>query len=177
MHFTYRLLGPEDIGAYRQVRLECLQNSPDFFGTRYEEEAKAPTLKFDRALAETGGRDFLYGAFANGSLVGICGFSQGDRPKTRHRGELSQMYVNPQFARQGIGARLLELTIGRAEQVNGVELITLAVVDTNLGAIALYQKAGFVAYGHLPGYFRLGGQAWGVVDMALHPARARGDGR
>src|SRR4030095_16580350 len=60
----FRLLDSKDRESYRQIRLECLTNYPEFFGDTYEEEINATTLKFDKALKSSDGNSFLMGAFS-----------------------------------------------------------------------------------------------------------------
>jgi ribosomal protein S18 acetylase RimI-like enzyme len=163
----YRILAAQDLAAYRQIRLECLQNYPDFFGSDYASEVQSTTLKFDKALNQTDLNSFLYGAFAGTELVGICGFTKGNRPKIAHRGEITHMFVKSNRAGQGIGKQLLLHTIDKAMNDMDCDLLTLGVVDTNTAAKALYEKIGFVKYGFLPRYYKQGGRYFGMIEMML----------
>lgn len=108
MKTDFRILTSKDISKYREIRLECLKNNADQFGTLYEDEVKSKSLKFDPVLQQENSKDFLYGAFQNDNLVGICGFKRETKTKTKHRGEISHMYVKEDFAGQGIGWQLLK---------------------------------------------------------------------
>jgi RimJ/RimL family protein N-acetyltransferase len=112
------------------------------------------SYKYDKVLADPTTTDFLMGAFKGNLLIGICGFTREKRAKTKHQGEISSMYVQPEFSGQKIGTGLLLATIGAAFEDPGLEQITLGVVEQNLAAQGLYQKAGFVEYGRLPHYFK-----------------------
>ncbi len=83
MQIYYRKLIPGDeTAAYRRLRLECLKNFPDKFGSGYEEEAKASRLKFEGIIENQSAVNFMFGAFASdGNLIGIVGFVRGDRQK------------------------------------------------------------------------------------------------
>lgn len=145
----YRLLLQTEYELYRTIRLECLREVPDNFGPSYEEEVHATTLKFSHIFREHTTDDFIYGAFIDGQLVGICGFVREQMIKTRHRGHITQMYVKGEFAGKGIGSALLQAVLDRAFTALAIEQITLTVVATNEPAIALYRNKGFTQYGIL----------------------------
>ncbi len=166
-NIEYRVLRSGDAASYRQIRLECLKHFPDYFGTLYEDEINAVSLKFDKILSNENSVDFLLGAFDNDSLVGICGYTQEKRKKTKHNGEISQMYVRPDYGRKGIAARLLQLTMDKAFSDSGLQQIILGVVHTNYSAIDLYRKNGFMQYGVLENYFRQNDVYSSLIQMAI----------
>jgi hypothetical protein len=92
MNITYKTLSASHIDKYRAIRLECLQNYPQNFGSLYEDELQSKQLKFDKIIAEDNSTDFLYGAFDEEKLVGICGCIKENRVKTKHTAEISHMY-------------------------------------------------------------------------------------
>ena len=152
----YRQLTITDCDEYRRIRLECLKQYPDNFGSTYEEELNAQSLKLDNAIKGTDKGNFAMGAFtASNKLIGICGLVRELRLKTRHRGEIVQMYIDPAFARQGIGKTLLQLSIENAFQDTETEQIILSVVYTNDKAVKLYKQLGFIEYGRLENYFKI----------------------
>lgn len=164
---VFRLLGSENRADYKSIRLECLQNYPENFGTLYEDEVNASALKFDDVISKNNGTDFLMGAFENEHLIGICGFMQEKRTKTMHIGEISQMYVKPESGKQGVGANLLRLSIEKAFLNKTVDQIMLGVVQSNAQAIHVYLKTGFKQYGHVANYYKKDDQYEGMVFMIL----------
>src|SRR6188768_1614899 len=111
----FRQLIPTDHDEYRRVRLDCLKQYPDNFGTTYDEELHAGYLKLDDAIKFPRDHQFAFGAFSSEEkMIGICGFIAETRSKTRHRGEITQMFVENQYARRGIGGILLQLVINKA---------------------------------------------------------------
>ncbi len=163
----FRILTADDINLYREIRLDCLQNYPDYFGTLLQNEVKAKTLKFDNVLRQENSQSFLYGAFKKEELIGICGFTREDRIKTNHRGEINQMYVRNEFAGQGIGTQLLKFTLDKAFTDEKLELIELGVVNNNEKAIKIYSNFGFVQFGHLENYFKYDNKYWAFTFMVL----------
>ena len=166
-NINYRLLTEADKNLYREIRLDCLRKYPDNFGSTYSEEINKESLKFDEAMHNNTSANFICGAFFNFNLVGICGFSRDNRLKTMHQGEISQMYVNPDFGRQGIGTSLLNFTINKAFDTNTIELILLGVVSVNTIAISAYKKLGFIQCGLIENYFKYGDKYLTQVLMSL----------
>lgn len=170
MSVVIRQLEKKDSSIYRRIRLECLQTFPDNFGSTFEEENRINPLKFESYLLEESEDNFMFGAFNENELIGICGFAREARNKTRHRGEIVQMYVNPMFAGQGIGNKLLKAVIQKAFENGEIEQIILSVVEENSSANKAYEKIGFVEYGRLQNYFKQGGRYWNQRFMVLGKA-------
>jgi ribosomal protein S18 acetylase RimI-like enzyme len=164
----FRQLIPTDHDEYKRVRLESLKQYPDNFGTTYEEELHSGYLKLDDAIKFPGDNKFAFGAFSpEEKLIGICGFIAETRSKARHRGEITQMYVENQYTRRGIGGILLQLVINKAFDNKQIEQITLGVVYSNENAVKLYKQLGFIEYGRLENYFRSGTQYFTQSFLSL----------
>ena len=156
-NISYRLLQTADLDKYRAIRLRCLKAYPDNFGTTYEEEQQLKYPKLESAIKGQTTDNFAFGAFtANNGLVGICGFVREPRTKTRHRGEVIQMFVDTAHAKQGIGKQLLQHTINKAFENPAIDRITLSLVYGNHSAEKLYKSLGFVEYGKMENFFKSG---------------------
>jgi ribosomal protein S18 acetylase RimI-like enzyme len=163
----YRKLESNEDEQYHKLRLECLQQHPNNFGTLFEEEKDSTNFKFDKIITDKNSTDFLAGAFNDKELIGICGFIQEKRQKTRHIGEISGMYVKQEFSGQSIGSSLLQFVIKRAFENSFLEQIILAVADKNGNAQNLYLKHNFKIYGRLENYFKHKGEYETQVFMVL----------
>ncbi len=163
----FRILTSDDKEQYRRIRLECLKNYPQNFGSVYENEVVSTALKFDKIIAEENSNDFLLGAFNNGNLVGICGNIQEKGTKTAHISEISHVYVSPGFGNKRIATNLLKYTIEKVFANKGIEQIILGVVSTNIQAIKIYQTAGFTQYGLLENYYKFNDKYESLVLMIL----------
>jgi RimJ/RimL family protein N-acetyltransferase len=167
MRIVYRRLVRGDERVYRQVHLKSLKTFPENFGTLYQDQAKIAKLQFESYI-ETGSEDnFVFGAFADDRIVGIAGFRRGDRPKTRHRGEIVQVFVDPEFQGSGIGESLVRLVVEAAFDLPGVETLELSAVADNSSARKLYEKLGFETYGVRRHYFKLADEYWDQRFMQL----------
>lgn len=164
---SYRLLTVSDAEGYHHARLECLKNHPDSFGDTFEEELNIEVSRFIKELTEENNHSFWYGAFDANKLIGISGFIQQKRIKTKHRGDLVQVYVYPAFTNQGIGRRLVKLTIDKAFENVEIEQILLSVVHSNDKAITVYKKFGFIEYGFIENYFKKDGAYSSQLFMVL----------
>lgn len=164
------LLTPSDVDEYRRVRLRALAEHPEAFRSDAEEEAARPTQWWEERLAP---RTESHGAFVGAwtavrRLVGTAGLQFETRRKVCHTAAIVGMYVTPEHAGHGIGARLLDACVEVARAEPSVEILYLTVTSTNSAAIRLYERAGFVAYGLEPGSMRLGDRTFDKLMMALH---------
>jgi ribosomal protein S18 acetylase RimI-like enzyme len=138
------------VEAYRTLRLSALAESPEAFGSDVAAESAAPVETFANTLRTS----YVAGAFAAERLVGLAGFRQLDREKTRHRGDIWGVYVAPEARGAGVGRQLLEHVLDHAR--TQVQQVHLAVTATNPAALRLYESLGFVRYGTEPRALRIG---------------------
>ena len=154
MPIIIRKLQPHDSPVYREIRLACLQNAAEYFGSTYEEEVLNPKLKFENFIESASPEHFMFGAFDGDSLIGIAGFDRIDRKRARHRGELVQVYVDSNYHGHNLGEKLIRSVVEYAFTMDGLEQIQLSVIAVNKGAIKLYEKIGVRSYGFQPHYFK-----------------------
>jgi len=62
-------------------------------------------------------------------------------------GDISNVVVHPDFRKKGIAYDMLTQLISRGEKDFGIKEFTLEVRLSNMGAIHLYEKLGFVSEG------------------------------
>jgi ribosomal protein S18 acetylase RimI-like enzyme len=86
-----------------------------------------------------------YVAIADGRIVGWCDIVPHAWEGFRHSGRLG-MGIDPEFRRKGIGRRLMDAAIGDA-RADGLTRIELEVFSSNIYAIKLYERRGFVHEG------------------------------
>ena len=156
MDITIRKLQPHESAIYREVRLACLKNVPEFFGSTYEEEALNPRLFFETHIENNSPDHMMFGAFDAERLIGITGFNRLARKRASHRGELVQVYVDPRYRGQNIGEKLLRFVLDFGFALEGMEQIQLSAIASNTTAIRLYEKLGFKTFGIQPRYFKVG---------------------
>lgn len=168
MDIVVRRLGPEDATAYRTLRLRGLREHPDAFTSSYEEDVHKPVEVLARRLqAGASADERVFGAFADGALVGVVGLIREGRAKNRHKATLVGMYVVRERSGRGIGRMLLEHALADAREQPGLERIVLTVTHGNDGARRVYAHAGFETFGIEPMAIRVGDACYGKEHMGL----------
>ncbi len=139
-----RILTSKDWQVWKQFRLEALLNSPESFGSSYEEEINYSDDNWQSHI----NKSKIFAVFFGDLLVGAVGFYSLNTVRTKHRGVLFGMYTRPEYRKQNIANVLLERVITYAE--SHVRQLHLTCVASNLEAINFYQKRGFKIYGTEP---------------------------
>lgn len=148
---TIRLGVEADALAYRDLRLEALRQHPEAFGSDYETYQAKPMaywiqrLRFDDP--ENG--VILYFAVAGGQLIGMCGISHTDAPKSRHSSYLVSLYVRPDWRGRRIAEGLMAACLDWARG-HEITIVKLGVTVKNTPAIRCYARCGFQVYGIEP---------------------------
>lgn len=145
-----RILTEKDWKIWKQLRLEALEDSPESFESSYEEEVSWHDLDFQNTLR----KNDIFGVFVDDLLVSGAGFYSLDILKAKHRGVMWGMYTQPAYRGKGIGGALIETIKEHAK--SRVTHLHLNCVATNLGAVALYEKQGFIIYGTIPCALEIG---------------------
>jgi ribosomal protein S18 acetylase RimI-like enzyme len=148
-----RQLEPDDVEAFRAIRLEALQDSPEAFGGDFAHESRQPIESFLEQIT----RSAVFGAFADGVLRGVVGLFWDTAAKRRHQGHLYTVYIRPEARGTGVGLPLIEAALEHA-QSRGLLQVLLGVAVHNAPAIALYRKAGFEIYGTEPRSLHVNGR-------------------
>jgi ribosomal protein S18 acetylase RimI-like enzyme len=180
---TLRRLVPADAPEYRELMLQAYAQHPDAFTSSAEERAALPLSWWQARLsAAPDAHDLVVGAWDDEMLVGAAGVSFEPRVKGRHKATLFGLYVLPAFRHAGWGARIVEAGLAAARARDGVKLMQLTVTGGNAAARALYERAGFVAFGVEPFAVAVDGgyvdkvHMWCDLGLGL-PATARDRGR
>jgi RimJ/RimL family protein N-acetyltransferase len=100
----------------------------------------------------------------DGAIVGRLSIARDQHPGSRHVADLGLM-VAASHRRQGIGTALLEAAVDWARR-SGVRKLELHVFPWNTGAIALYDRFGFVQEGYRKEHYRRGDDYVDAILMA-----------
>jgi ribosomal protein S18 acetylase RimI-like enzyme len=136
-----RRVRPGDVEEHRRVRLAMLQDVPDAFASRYEDEAaEPPEFWEERArLAAASPQVATFIAESDGVVVGSA---TGLRFDPANPADLVAMGVDPAWRRRGIGGLLVEAVCRWAGR-RGSRAIDLDVRELNTAALDLYRRCGF----------------------------------
>ena len=130
---TVRKMKKEDLDRVSQIEKECFSTpwSRDSFEDMIDNEAALYMVAED-----------------NGYIVANCGviIAAGE-------GDICNVAVDPSYRKKGIAKLLLTTIMEEASKEMGVLSFTLEVRRSNIAAISLYEKLGFVNEGIRPGFY------------------------
>lgn len=145
-----RPLTHSDAAAYRALMLHAYAQDPDAFTSTPEERAQASLQWWCNRICDAEQLTQAFGWFDGDSLVGTAAVEYNTRAKTRHRGLVIGMFVAADHRGRGAGAAVLAAVVNHARARDGMLALSLTVTEGNAPAIALYEAAGFEAFGCEP---------------------------
>jgi ribosomal protein S18 acetylase RimI-like enzyme len=137
-------------GAFKEVRLRALKDTPTAFGSTYAREVQLTDAEWEKRAGQwnaPGAAAYL--AWEGEKAVGIvAGFLEKEDAR---RACLVSMWVAPEVRRRGVGRRLVEKIVKWAEE-QGARALRLSVTSNNERAILFYEGLGFVKTGKTEPY-------------------------
>src|SRR5690349_364567 len=117
MPVEIRSLTGADAREFQALRLRSLRESPDAFGSSYDEELNVSLDSVAQRLEATHSPTarIVLGAFADGVLVGVAGCAQDAKVKSRHKAVIWGLYVAPEARGAGVGRALLDRAVVEAK--------------------------------------------------------------
>jgi ribosomal protein S18 acetylase RimI-like enzyme len=127
---------------YRDLRLAALRESPQAFGSKYEEQVDKPDEYWKSRLEEAakGTSRWLLFARQGHKLIGMIGAFRDENNGLE--AEIISMYVIPDARGKGI-ASLMMRGILMVLKDNGICVVRLGVNLDQPAAVHIYQKFGF----------------------------------
>jgi ribosomal protein S18 acetylase RimI-like enzyme len=163
-----RFLKSDDAAEYWRLRLEALEGDPNAFTASAEEHKSLSLDEVRRRIGDANGENFIVGAFNDGRLAGTVGFFREKGLKTRHKGGIWGVYVTPEQRGAGVGKKMMEMALARAEQIDGIEQVLISVATTQIAAEKLYRSLGFQPFGREPRAVRIGDEFIDEIYLVLH---------
>lgn len=144
-----RRVTPADGALLREVRLRALQDTPEAFGSTYDNEVRRPeSFWHDRARNASAGNDLYSGlALADGEAVGLIGGFRNDEDGHHADIDLVSMWVAPSHRGTGLAAALVEAVLVWARDDAEARVVGLWVTRGNDRAQRFYERLGFVETG------------------------------
>lgn len=141
-----RVAEPADAGATIELRAAMAHESeflsePDEVRANVEEQAEFLRKKLSSPV------DLYIIAEVAGRSVGIASLDGSTRQRFKHGASLG-LGVSRDYWRQGLGKALVCTLLDWAD-ARGIVRVALEVVETNIGAIRLYESLGFEHEGRL----------------------------
>lgn len=145
---SIRPIAPHEWLKYRNIRLQALQDSPDAFGSTWENEATRANENWSKriAIAASGGTDLPLFALNGDEVCGLiwCKLSTLEPGAA----DIYQMWVAPTARGQGIGSALLKQALDWARS-RGARRVRLGVTSAESPAMRLYRSHGFCSTGQI----------------------------
>tara|TARA_B100000029_G_scaffold513768_1_gene614360 strand:- start:183 stop:749 length:567 start_codon:yes stop_codon:yes gene_type:complete len=175
--YSIRLLGANDAEGFVEHVIEHNQESgadgdvifmPYSRTEPYDKDKNIPIAqKRWSTPMNTPGWRRCFAAFHGSKMVGHVELCGGLLRSDLHRVELGMGLVR-EHRRQGLGTRLLEVSIEWLRAETDVVWLDLGVFAHNAPAIALYQSMGFVERGRTPDQYRVEGTHIENINMSLY---------
>ncbi len=159
-----RALTLEDAEAFVALRRAALDRDPHAFSASVDDD-DASSLARVRVTIERPNQAIL-GAL-DPHLIGTVGVYRDRSLKVAHRAWIWGMYVAPERRGNGVGRALLAAAVVFARALDGVTSVNLCVSSAAPGALALYERTGFVTWGTEPDALHVAGQSFVLHHMTL----------
>jgi ribosomal protein S18 acetylase RimI-like enzyme len=133
----------------------------------YLAQVNAPSLEIVSEFIKSNIKNHIpqFVAIRDNEVIGWCDVTPLKWEGFDHCGELG-MGVHPHYRRLGIGEQLVIKVIEKSKEI-GLERIELEVYESNIPAIKLYEKIGFMKEGLKVKGRKIDGKYDNVMEMAL----------
>lgn len=160
-----RPLGSADWGAFKEIRLQAISDSPSAIWPTYDEEASRTPAEV-QARIERSAVQVVFGAFSGRALIGIAGLRRDALAQVSHKAMVWGVFVHPERRGEGIARQLLRQVMDFAREGNVLQL-QLCVNAENAPAKMLYRSLGFKPFGLEPRAMRVGDRFYDEEHMVL----------
>lgn len=141
-----RKLTINDLDQYKEIRLEGLKNNPYFFGSSFEEENALSSSLWIKKIIENNNH-CSFGLFISNKLISLLTLNFETREKRKHCINITSVITKKEYQNQGYASLLFKETLSFIDNLKKYTILTLKVGETNINAINLYKKYGFIETG------------------------------
>lgn len=134
------IASPTDWQRVQRLRLAALQDTPDAFGSTFDDESQRPPEWWIDRLQSSGSVTFIAGSQSDSGMAVLGPF------RSPPDCGLYAVWVAPEHRGLGVGDALMSSVIAQA-RTQGVGRLVLHVGRHNLPAQRLYLKHGFLPTG------------------------------
>lgn len=151
--YTIRVVTPNDLEAFWQLRLLALRDAPDAFGADYETSQQHGPAYAERGFFANGVPS-LFGAYTSEGEVVAQSATFAETGKRSHIAHIVSVYTHPDHRGNGLGTRVVEAARDHLLTFSEITSIRISVNANNVAAIAIYERLGFVTWGEEPDAIR-----------------------
>jgi GNAT superfamily N-acetyltransferase len=147
--YEIRAIGPDGLDAWWDLRLRSLRDHPDAFGADYASAIERGPDYLRGGLVD-GAVERLFAAFSpDGSLVAQLR-TVADTGKRSHIAMIISVATDPRHCGLSLQKALIRLAIDHCRSFSEIRQVHISVNAGNAPALAVYEGAGFVAWGREP---------------------------
>jgi RimJ/RimL family protein N-acetyltransferase len=169
---TTKILTPQDVEAYRALRLEALTTEPTAYTSSAEDFGKESLEQIAKRLETKDYSSFMMGVFKGDKLIGTAYFVPETRVKVEHKGNIFGVYVTASERGKGVARRLMQEVLERIKTYPKIKQINIAVMTSQVAARNLYVSLGFEPWGLERDALKLGKRFYDEEWMVLKTPRA-----
>ena len=144
---TVRVLTPQNVEAYRALRLEALKTEPAAYTSSAEDFEIEPLEEVAKRLEAKDYGSFMLCAFREERLIGIANFVPETRVKVEHKGWVFGVYVTASERGKGVAKAMMLALLERVKTYPKIRQINIAVITSQVAAKRLYTSLGFEVWG------------------------------
>lgn len=164
--YAVRAIAPDDLDGWWDLRLRSLHDHPDAFGANYA-SAVMRGPDYLRAGLLDGAVERLFAAFApDGSLVAQLR-TVADTGKRSHIAMIISVATDARHRGLGLQKALIRLAVDHCRSFPEIRQVHISVNAENAAALAVYEGAGFVAWGREPRAIRTESGFHDEIHMAM----------
>ncbi len=135
----YRIVTPEEIVAFRNIRLESLRVAAGRMSQSFAVEVRLPLQHHLTMLTE----NVVMGAYEADTLVGILLGTVTAQARINHRAMAWGMYIKESIQNRSVGYQLMMALLAELAD-RGVCQVLGAIAADNPASLRMVEKAGFV---------------------------------
>ncbi len=135
---------------YKEIRIKSIKTNPEAFSTSLEAVLADPDEKWqtfiNKSLANDG-EVMFFAVDDDNKPIGIVGAFWDSKPKVKHVAHIFGVFVDPEHRGKGVGSNLFSQLLSELKANPELKKASLEVVVSEIAAINLYKKHGFVEVG------------------------------
>jgi RimJ/RimL family protein N-acetyltransferase len=162
--FVVRPADPADAQGLKELGDEVAAEPEGWLATTDGWRTTADERRYLRAIRRYPHAAVFVAEAEDGSVVGRLSITRDQHPASRHVADVGLM-VSQSHRRRGVGRALLVAAVEWAREQD-VRKLELHVFPHNVGAIALYERFGFVREGYRKQHYRRGDAYLDAILMA-----------
>ena len=147
MNFNVTQATEQNWQLYKSIRLETLKQEPQAFSSTHKDALTYPDSKWKEILNDNQSVYLLVSKETH--VIGVGRITFSDPDELDYVAVLGGIYINIAHRKRGMGQKLIEHLIDIAKQRENIKTVKLDVKKTQLAAINLYAKLGFVKVGEI----------------------------